>query len=152
MKTTDELVREIADREAIRDLPVLYCDCLSRKDLEGLVSLFTEGGTFAAKAHEHEVVTRGRSDLKLMFENVLNNGHPRHFIHTHVVKLHSVNSASGRCSVELRRAVIEADRQTEWIGSGYYEDNYAKVGDEWKFASRRLVEIGMAIPLRTFMV
>ena len=30
MKTTDELVRELADREAIRDLPIRYCDCLCR--------------------------------------------------------------------------------------------------------------------------
>ena len=39
-----------------------------------------------------------------------------------------------------------------WIGSGYYEDDYAKVGEEWKFASRRFVEMDAAIALRTFKV
>ena len=87
-----------------------------------------------------------------MYESVVGNVHPQHYIHTHVVELHSGNSATGRCYVELRRVKVDADRQIEWIGSGYYEDCYAKVGEEWKFVSRSLIEIGMAIPLRTFMV
>ena len=75
MKTTDELVRELADREAIRDLPIRYCDCLCRNDLEGLVSLFTEDGTFIAKNSENEVVTRGRTELKKMYENLVSTVH-----------------------------------------------------------------------------
>ena len=71
MKTTDELVRELADREAIRNLPIRYCDCISRDDLEGMVSLFTEDGTFAVKDPENEVVTRGRTQLKKMYENLI---------------------------------------------------------------------------------
>jgi SnoaL-like domain len=55
MKTTDELVRELADREAIRDLPIRYCDCISRNGLEGVVSLFTEDGSFVVKTSENEV-------------------------------------------------------------------------------------------------
>ncbi|MGD0076317.1 MAG: nuclear transport factor 2 family protein [Candidatus Binataceae bacterium] len=148
MKTTDELVRELADREAIRDLPIRYCDCLCRNDLEGLVSLFTEDGTFAAKDPENEVITRGRAELKKMYENLVSEVYPRPYIHTHIVELRSGDRATGRCYVELRSAKVAI----EWVGSGYYEDSYAKVGEEWKFASRRLIEIGMAISLRTFMV
>jgi hypothetical protein len=40
----------------------------------------------------------------------------------------------------------------EWLGSGYYEDDYTKIRGEWKFASRRLIEIGMGPSLRAFMV
>ena len=152
MKTTDELVRELADREAIRVLPILYCDCLCRKDLESLVNLFTEDATFAVEAHDREVVSRGRAELKKMYESVLSDVQPQPYIHTHVVELHSANSATGRCHVELRIVKADEDRPIEWIGSGYYEDRYAKVGEEWKFVTRRLIEIGMAIPLRAFMV
>jgi hypothetical protein len=28
MKSTEELLTELADREAIRELPVRYCDCV----------------------------------------------------------------------------------------------------------------------------
>ena len=148
MKTTDELVRELADREAIRDLPIRYCDCLCRNDLDGLVSLFTEDGSFVVKNFENEVVTRGRTELKKMYENLVSDVHPRPYIHTHVVELHSASSATGRCYVEMRSAKVGI----EWLGSGYYEDDYTKVRDEWKFASRRLIEIGMGPPLRSFMV
>ncbi len=148
MKTTEELVRELADREAIRDLPIRYCDCLRRNDLEGLVNLFTEDGAFAVKDPENEVVTRGRMELKKMYENLVSETRPQPYIHTHVIELRSESSATGRCYVELRSAKIEM----EWLGSGYYEDEYKKVGEEWKFASRRLIEIGMATPLRSFMV
>ena len=54
METTDELVREVAAREAIRDLSARYCDCVWRKDLDGLVSLFTEDGTFVVEGLEVE--------------------------------------------------------------------------------------------------
>jgi len=47
MKTTDELVRELADGEAIRDLPVRYCDCLWRKDVDGLLGRFTDDATLS---------------------------------------------------------------------------------------------------------
>jgi uncharacterized protein (TIGR02246 family) len=85
MKTTDELVRELVDREAIRDLPIRYCDCLYRNDLEGLVSLFTKDGSFIVKNPENEVVTRGRTHLRKMYENLASDVHPRPHIHTHVV-------------------------------------------------------------------
>ena len=32
MRAWEELVMELADREAIRDLPVRYCDCVWRGD------------------------------------------------------------------------------------------------------------------------
>jgi len=147
MKTTDELVRELRDREAIRDLSMRYCDCLYRNDLEGLVSLFTEDGTFAVKDPENEVVTRGHIELKKMFANLIDEVHPQPYVHTHLVELHSENSAAGRCYVELRSANLGMDR----VGSGHFEDDYKKVREEWKFAARRLVEIGMTTPLRAFV-
>jgi ketosteroid isomerase-like protein len=148
MKTTEELVRELADREAIRNLPIRYCDCICRNDLEGLMSLFTDDAAFSVKDPENRVVTRGRSDLKKMYENLVKEARPRPFTHTHVVELRGTNRATGRCYVEMRSAKIDL----EWMGSGYYEDDYTKVGEEWKFASRRLIESGMSTSLRTFMV
>jgi len=40
------------------------------------------------------------------------------------------------------------------IGLGYYEDQYTKIGDKWKFASRHyfLDSIDTEVSLRTFMV
>jgi SnoaL-like domain len=147
MKTTDELVRELADREAIRDLSIRYCDYLYRNDLDSLVNLFTKDGTFIVKDSENEIVIGGHGNLKKMYKKLVAETRPRPFIHTHVVELHGGNSASGRCYVELRSARIAMER----VGSGCYEDDYVKVGEQWKIASRRLVEGAMGISLRTFM-
>jgi ketosteroid isomerase-like protein len=148
LKTTDELVRELADREAIRELTMRYCDYVYRDDLEGVVSLFTDDGAFIVKGPGNEVVTRGRADLTEMYGKLFREVRPRPVIHSHVVELHGAKSASGRCYVELRSAQLEMER----VGSGCWEDEYIKVGQLWKFASRRLVETDLTTPLRTFLV
>jgi hypothetical protein len=41
----------------------------------------------------------------------------------------------------------------DWIGAGYFEDEYTKEGDQWKFAARQhsLDGIDYKTPLRIFM-
>jgi hypothetical protein len=57
--------------------------------------------------------------------------HP--FVHNHVVDLRG-DAASGTCYLDLRASMDGKSM----IGSGYYEDQYARVGTEWKFRSRKL--------------
>jgi uncharacterized protein (TIGR02246 family) len=149
MKTTDELVRELVDREAIRDLAVRYCDCLWRKDVDGLLDLFTDNATFVMKGIEVEAVSRGRAELKKMHEKALAETTPRLFIHNQIVNLLGEDRATGRSCVEVRNERVTL----EWIGVGYFEDEYAKIGDEWKFAARYHTFDGVddKIYLRTFM-
>ena len=142
MKTIDELVIELADREAIRELPVRYCDCVWQNDLETMVELFVEDGTFVIKGREREATTKGRAELRRMYEQALSETSPRPYIHNHVVNLQSRTRATGRCYVELRSAA----REMEWIGTGFYDDEYTKVGDQWKFASRRFTAIRLSTP------
>ena len=138
MKSIEESLAELADREAIRELPVRYCDCVWRNDLAGLVDLFTADASFIYKGREREQTTKGQAELKKMYESALGELNPRPYIHNHVVDLKGANRAIGRCYVELRSFA----RAMEWIGSGYYEDEYSKVGESWKFASRRFVPVG----------
>ncbi len=137
MKSTDELVVELADREAIRELPVRYCDCVWQNDLKTMVELFAEDGTFVVKGREREAVTKGRAELLKMYQGALSEMTPRPYIHNHVVNLSGKNKATGRCYVELR----SASKNMEWIGTGFYDDDYTKIGDKWMFASRRFTSI-----------
>jgi ketosteroid isomerase-like protein len=150
MKTTDEFVRELADREAIRSLSDRYCDCVWRKDFDGLVSLFTEDGTFVVEGLEKKAISHGRAELKKVYQKALTEIKPRLFIHTHIINLLGGNRATGRCYVEVYSAAFGMKR----VGLGYYEDEYAKIGDEWKLASRHyfLDEIDTSVLLRTFIV
>jgi hypothetical protein len=140
MKNAEQLLTELADREAIRDLPVRYCDCVWRGDIDGIVDLFGEDASFIVKGHKREATTTGRAALKKMYAGALGDAQPRPYIHNHVVELKGSNRATGRCYVELRSFA----RAMEWIGSGYYEDEYVKVGEQWRFASRRFTRVGGA--------
>jgi hypothetical protein len=77
-----------------------------------------------------------------MYEQALGETSPRPYIHNHVVNLQSKTKATGRCYVELR----SAKRDMEWIGTGFYDDDYVKVGEQWKFASRRFTSIRLSTP------
>jgi len=57
---------------------------------------------------------------------------PLPYIHNHVIELKGNGRASGRCYVEVR----DAAKNMDLLGTGYYNDEYVRVGDEWKFQSR----------------
>jgi hypothetical protein len=151
MKATEELVHELADREAIRDLSARYCDCVWRKDLDALVGLFVEDGAFIVEGREVEAVSRGHAQLREVYEKAIAEMNPRLFIHSHLIDLTGAEHARGRCYVEVYSAAFGMQQ----VGLGYYEDEYAKIAEKWKFVSRRyfLDEIDTVVSLRkTFMV
>jgi hypothetical protein len=132
MKTVEETLAELVDREEIRDLPVRYCDCVWRNDVAGIVELFASDGSFIVKTPNGETVHTGREALLKTYTEGLRDLKPRPYIHNHVVELGFYGRATGRCYLDLR----SEKRNMEWIGSGHYLDEYVKVGDHWKFASR----------------
>jgi len=67
---------------------------------------------------------------------------PHPFIHNHVVELQGGDQATGTCYVEIRGA----REGKSIIAAGYYDDQYAKVGDAWKFRSRK-VHMYYSVPL-----
>jgi ketosteroid isomerase-like protein len=132
-KSIDQIVAELADRESIRDLPQRYCDCVWRTDIEGIANLFTEDGSFSSTTPTAEANTTGRANLLKMYKEALASVTPRPYIHNHVIELKGDGHATGRCYVELR----DASKDMNWIGTGFYHDDYTKVGDQWKFQARR---------------
>ena len=45
-KSTEQIVTELADRDAIRELPQRYRVCAWRDDMGGIVNLFADDGVF----------------------------------------------------------------------------------------------------------
>jgi hypothetical protein len=142
MKTVEETLAELLDREEIRDLPVRYCDCVWRGDVAGIVDLFAADGSFTVKTPDSESVNKGREALLKRYAEDLARLKPRPYIHNHVVELGYYGRATGRCYLDLR----SENRNMEWIGAGYYLDEYVKVGDRWKFASRYFTAIRLDAP------
>ncbi len=142
MKTTEELVRDLLDREAIRDLPKRYCHCVWTNDLDGIVNLFSEDGSITMETSKGPQTTTGHEKLTKAFRRVVDDLGPRPYIHNHVLELKDASHATGTCYVELR----DSKHEMKWLGTGYYNDEYVKVGEQWKFKSRRVTLVRMERP------
>ena len=132
-KSLEAIVRELADREAIRELTHRYCQCMWTADHEGYADLFTEDGAFDATPRV-PVVT-GRDNLRRYIQGPMATKKSRPFVHNLVINLLDANNATGWCCVEVRVGA----RNMEWQESSYYHDVFQKVGGEWKFKSRKLL-------------
>ena len=131
MSDIDTALTELLDREAIRDLPVRYCDCVWQGDIPRLVDLFADDGSFIIKLGDKVVRAEGRQALLDFYKE--GTAHlPRPYIHNHVVDLLDAKHAEGRCYLDLR----SAKSNMEWIGAGFYNDRYVKSDAGWRFASR----------------
>lgn len=132
-KSMEAQMQEVIDREAIRNLPLQYCHCVWQKDLDGYANLFTEDGSFSTDNADIPGA-QGRDKLRKMIGNGLDDMQPRPFIHNHVIDLTGADTATGTCYVE-----VHMKREgKKWEMRGWYNDDYAKVGGDWKFKSRKV--------------
>lgn len=135
-------LREVVDREAIRNLPLRYCDCVWRKDVDGYLELFTSDG-WVATADLNIQRAQGREGLRKMITEAFDTMKPRPFIHNHVFELIGPNRAKGRCYLEAR--LTHQGKRS--LMTGYYDDEYVKVDGQWKFQSRNTT-IDSFVPLK----
>lgn len=135
---SDKQLEDLLAREAIRDLPVRYCDCVWRDDVAGIVDLFSANGEFTIILNGTETTVKGTKALKDFYLGGLDMK-PRPYIHNHVVDLIDATNASGRCYLDLRCATTNMD----WLGAGYYEDKYIIEDGRWKFDVRRFNALRM---------
>ncbi len=123
-------VRELTDREAIRDLARRYAHHVWRKEVPAAIGLFTEDGEMDPG---DAPVIQGRDALIEAYQRMLGDADFHPFVHNHVVELGG-ETATGTCCLDLRASVEGRSP----IGSGYYDDRYVPVDGEWKFRSRKL--------------
>ncbi|PCI44553.1 MAG: hypothetical protein COB51_10015 [Moraxellaceae bacterium] len=135
---TETLIQQLLDREAIRDLPNLYCHHVWQQDIPGIVDLFTEDGWINMGKRP----VKGHPALLKLYNKALNNLTPRPFIHNHVITLESNEKATGTCYVEIRGV----QDNKSMMGAGYYDDVYRKVKGQWKIHSR-VVTMHFMVPL-----
>ena len=138
-KSTDQLVRDLLDREALRELTYKYCMYVWAKDAMGLVNLFTDDGTFDYEPlpPAPRQTTTGRKAL-IEFYTGTNNQVQYPFIHNHVITLNG-NTATANCYADVHR-----QREGKWqLSKGLYRDTYQRVGEEWKFKVRHLTGIAL---------
>lgn len=125
-----DVLRELADREAIRDLARRYADCVWRQAVEEAVDLFADDGVM--DMGDRPLIV-GRAALLESYGAAI-TGEPFYpFVHNHVIDLDG-DRASGRCYLDLRCTI----GGQAMAGVGFYEDKYVRLAAGWRFASRRL--------------
>ena len=133
MKSTEESLRELMDREAIRELPRLYCHYMWTNDPESMANLFTDDATICIQGMEDYAIT-GRDKLAKVFRRVNAKYVTQPFIHNHIIELAGAGHATGVAYYEI----LEARQGGRYMAAGYYRDEYRKVDGQWKFQSRKI--------------
>ncbi len=126
----ETIVRELADKEAIRELTYRYVHHVWHLDAAATAALFTDDGEMDTSLEEP---IRGHAALREAFERLIDGADLQPFVHNHIIDLDG-DSASGVCYIDLR-SVRDGKSM---MGSGYYTDRYVRVDGQWKFKSRAL--------------
>ena len=131
-KLLEAVVRELADREEIRDLIATYAHRMAHGP--AAADLFTDDGAYinrgAADLPPREV--RGRAELNEYYcDRSAWAERPLPMIHNELIAV-AGDEATGICSVEIRLGA----NGTSIVASGYYKDKYRREGGVWKFAER----------------
>ena len=132
-KSSEQLLQEVLDREAIRDLVNNYCHVLWREEIDDYPKLYTEDAILRWTNPDRPPV-QGRKALHELIGPMVRDHKPRQFVHNLVVQLLGPDTAKGRCCVEVR---IILDGEEGYLVA-YYEDQFVKVDGEWKFKVREV--------------
>lgn len=132
MKTLEQQIQELTDREEIKELTARYAHGVARGEGAKVAELFTDDGVFINRLNPDEppTVVRGREALQKFYGNIKRNiAVP--CIHNHLITL-AGDEATGTCSIEVRIT----SKGRSMIGSGYYEDRFRRENGRWKFVER----------------
>jgi hypothetical protein len=135
-------VRELSDREALRDLRYRYHEYINEGKFAEIVGLFTEDGQLEfgplGKA-------RGKDGIRAFFKRLgpsaSGTGSPasgphftfvKQYIHNHVIEIQG-DKATGFSYLEAL-PVINGEAH---MVAGKYDDEYTRIGGRWLFTSMR---------------
>lgn len=129
----DDRVAELIAREEIRELALLYCRGVDRKDAELLRTLYTADGT-DTHGDTYDGDAKGYVDfLERSFPYIHYSGH---HVANHLI---SVDGDSGEGEVCALAWHIIPDRSGGWLEDFMcvrYIDKYRREEGRWKFAAR----------------
>lgn len=132
-------VQGLLDREAIRQLPILYCHYVISRDVEGFANLFTEDGRYdfpTTLNHEKQLFVTGRDKLRETLASNLDVFRYWPSVFNHVIELTGPDTAKGYVYLVMRLGT----KQYQVTQVGRYVDDYVRVNGEWKF-KRRILEL-----------
>jgi len=134
----DRRLQQLEDREAIRELLVVYGRLLDKKDLAGYSKLFAKDGVWEGGIGS----ATGPDGIYKMLETVYARVTPGQYGNDYHIMSDFIVSVDGDTATSWSRWtwVIEGGKGTPEISrSGHYEDTLVREGGEWKFKHRLTV-------------
>jgi hypothetical protein len=141
VKTLEQKVQELADREEIKELTARYCWHVQHAQGEAIAHLFTDDGVLETSQPDFKPV-RGMDALVKFYGSITPPEAPVPFIHNHIIEFDGENDAHGSCCIDARFT----RKGDSILGAGWYEDKYRRVNGKWRFAVRR-VFFHFSVPL-----
>jgi len=136
-------IREIEDRNSIRELVDAYAYCADIRDAEGQMSLFTEDTSFIvfmdAKSSEPTQTINKRADLFPVFDNLNTYRATMHFNGQSTVLQLNDGTATGITYCIAHHQTIKDGVQKLMIANIKYHDSFVKQNGKWLFAERKLM-------------
>jgi hypothetical protein len=144
-------VRELTDRELIRDLRYRYHEYVNEGKGADIAQLFSEDGVLD---FGHLGKAKGRAEIQRFFRGIRQlapeqqlEAVPRitwvkQFIHNHVVQLHG-DHGHGFAYLEAK-PIFNGEA---YLVAARYDDDYVRINGEWKFSRMSLVPYFM-VPLK----
>ncbi len=127
-RSIEETVRELADKDEIRELAARYAHHVWQQDPAGCANLFTEDGVLDASGQRSE--GRGAVEASLRAAQI---AAMKPMVHNHIIDVRG-DTATGVCYVDLRGSL----QGRSMIGAAWYDDAYQRAGGRWLFKSRKL--------------
>ncbi len=132
-KSLEERVRELEDREEIKELTARYCWHVARGEGDAVARLFTDDGVLDVGNAEFKPVRGSDALFKFYRASVREPEAAIPFIQNHIIEING-DHAKGTCAIEARFS-----RNGESVtAAGYYEDTYRRERGRWRFAERKL--------------
>jgi ketosteroid isomerase-like protein len=139
-KSPEDRLRELEDREQIRELCATYCFLVDDGRNDELIDrCFAEDAVCDFRTVDGStapLVSKGREEVRAFFKQAVPAllRDMSHTVHNHRIAIDGEN-ASGECYFEL--TALDAAKGEPVVGGGRYLDRYRRVDGAWRFAERK---------------
>lgn len=130
-ESTDEIVRRLADEDAVRGIARRYAHHVWRRDAEAVAGLFTDDAVL-------DTVTmppaEGATAILAAYREIFSSPDEfLPFVAQHLVDVDG-DEATGTCYLTVRGVIGER----KFLGGGYYDDRYRRTPDGWRITYRKI--------------
>ena len=137
----DIYLKELLDREQIRNLRTLYAHLLDGNNIAALDQVFSADAVVevtVGKMEGIEAIQSGLNDAFKLYDRDHRENYPfMHAITNHWVQLTGPDTAQGRCYLIDFETASKPDPNPLFL-LGIYADEYTRIDGEWRITHTRL--------------